>query len=109
MRRHRRRLVVVRTTRADRRRSDASQEMPFVLIVPAVSIREACPPAKDDRAEVRDIEADLLREFATGGRFGRLASLDAPAGWVPVRAPDRVRIEQEQEAVLFIEEEHTSD
>ena len=102
-------LVVARATRADLRIIDASKEMPFILVEELVSIREPCPPTKNDRPELSDIKAEFLDEFPARRRLGRLAILDTPARWIPIQPAVGIRIKQEQQAVLLVEQEHTRD
>jgi hypothetical protein len=109
MRCDRRGFVVAGATRANLRTIDASKEMPFILVEELVSIREPCPATKNDWPEVGDIKAEFLDQFPARRCLGRLAILDTPARWIPIQPAVGIRIKQEQQAVLLVEQEHTRD
>ena len=109
MRCDRSRLVVAGTTRADLRTINASKEMPFILVEELVAVRDPCPPTKNDWSEGGDIKAEFLDQFSARRCLGRLAILDTPARWIPIQPAVGIRIKQEQQAVLLIEQEHTRD
>ena len=103
---HGRGFVVARATRTDGGRLDTPNQMPLVLVETLTAVREAGASPQDDRPEVHLVETDLLDQLTTRGLLRRLPGFDASAGRIPVAAPNRIRIEQEQQAPTFVEQQN---
>lgn len=99
-------LVVVRAAHANLRRSDSSEEMPFVLVELTASIHEARAPAQNNWTEIGNVETEFLDQLPSAGFLGGLASLDPSARRIPIRTSIGIRVKEKQQPVLFIKEKH---
>lgn len=79
-------------------------EMPLLLVEPHAAVGEADVAPVYHAADIIDPNADLLENLALRGILRGLASLDASAGQVPVAAPHRVRIAQQQDSIRSVKQ-----
>jgi hypothetical protein len=108
MGRYGRGLVVARTSLQESWALKTAEQVPLVLVKALTVVREASAPSKHDRADVHRAGADLLYQFAPCCLFWRLSGFDAPTGRIPVGTVDWVRIEEEKQSLLVIEQQHPS-
>ena len=69
-------------------------------------MHKARAPAQNDGAQVGNVEAEFLDQLPSGRFFRRLAGLDATPWRIPIRTSVGIRVKEEQQTVLLIEEKH---